>query len=96
MADVFIRMDARISKEHAERFLQGLRDLEQRHPEAIHLLLTILDHDGSAVEHLEMLRRLRRLRRLTPGFESQVVLARDEMSDDQKRAFDELSGKLLH
>ena len=62
MADAYVRLDVQIPRDLLQRFMQGLRDLEQEAPDAIHMIIQVFDNDSSLKESEEMVRSL------SPGF----------------------------
>jgi hypothetical protein len=84
MSDIYIRLDARIDEKHAQRFLQRMRDLEQEHPDEIHIAVLIRQDDASLRESVELLRAL------NPELPVERFLARKDMTPKQREAHDTL------
>jgi len=62
MPDAYIRVDVQIPRERLQRFLQGIRELEQEAPDEIHMIMQVHDDNASMKEAEDMLRAI------TPGF----------------------------
>jgi len=62
MADAYVRLDVQIPRDRLQKFMQGLRDLEQEAPDDIHMIMQVYDNDASMKESEEMVRSL------SPGF----------------------------
>lgn len=85
MSDVYIRLDGRIDEKHAVRFMQRIRDLEQEHPDEIHIAITMRQDDSSLRENIHLLRTL------YPGFPYERLLKREDMTEEQREALDILN-----
>jgi hypothetical protein len=82
MSISYIRIDVELPSSLAERFLQGVRDIEQTAPDDIHLVISIEDREGSLQSHLAMLQAL------SPGFQFHEVVTRGKMNAEQRAAHD--------
>jgi hypothetical protein len=84
MKDTYIRIDGRIRADLLQDFLQGIRELEHRDPDGIHLVVTMGNDDASLREHIGILQKL------DPQLPYERILGRNEMTGMQQEALDAL------
>lgn len=58
VGEAYIRIDVRIPRDYLQRFLQGLRDIEQEAPSSTHMVVQVYDNDASLKESEELVRSL--------------------------------------
>lgn len=86
--DTFVRIDGLVAHEHVQEFLQGIRDLERRHPNEITLSIVVRDDDAT-VDQMKAL-----VEGITPEFPYQHSVKREDLTEDQQGALDRVLGTL--